>query len=80
MAHWFEHAQEVDGSWRRAASSTDTVVPATCGQLEDLAERLRAVVEAWSQACLDDRDERPGAARLPVRVVLRAFPTGPVRP
>jgi predicted ArsR family transcriptional regulator len=80
VAHWLGHMHEVTSDWRRAASSTDTVVPATRRQLAELAERLRDVTEEWSQACLEDRAERPDAERLPIRVILRAFPTGPVRP
>jgi DNA-binding transcriptional ArsR family regulator len=80
IAHWLGHVHEVSVDWRRAASSTDTVVPATREQLETLTERLRRVTEDWSQDCLDDLARRPQARRLPVRVVLRAFPTGPVRP
>jgi DNA-binding transcriptional ArsR family regulator len=80
VAHWLGHGREVSVDWRRAASSTDTVVPATRVQLEKLAERLREVTEEWRQDCLDDRARRPDAERLPVRVVLRAFPSGPLRP
>jgi predicted ArsR family transcriptional regulator len=80
IGQWLSHAHQVDEGWRRAASSTDTVVPATRAQLEDLADRLRHVTQSWAQECLDDRDGRPAESRLPVRVILRAFPTGPVRP
>ena len=80
VSHWLNHRNEVDEGWRRAASSTDTVVAATREQLEDLGEQLRAITEQWTHRCLDDRAERPDESRLPVRVVLRAFPTGPVRP
>ena len=80
VAHWLGHMHEVSVEWRRAASSTDTVVPATRGQLEELTERLRQVTEEWSSECLADVARRPDARRLPVRVVLRAFPSGPVRP
>ena len=80
VTQWLSHSDEVDAAWRRAASSTDTVVVATREQLDDLAERLRAATEAWTQECLEDRVARPGEPRLPVRVILRAFPSGPVRP
>jgi predicted ArsR family transcriptional regulator len=80
VAHWLGHMNDVSMAWRRAASSTDTVVRATRGQLEELTERLRQVTEEWSSECLDDQARRPDARRLPVRVVLRAFPSGPVRP
>jgi DNA-binding transcriptional ArsR family regulator len=80
VADWLGRMNEVSAGWRRAASSTDTVVPATPGQLADLGERLRQLTEEWSRACLDDQSRRPDAERLPVRLVLRAFPSGPVRP
>jgi DNA-binding transcriptional ArsR family regulator len=80
VAHWLAHMHEVGADWRRAASSTDTIVPATRGQLEQLTERLRQVTEEWSSECVADRAGRPDAERLPVRVVLRAFPSGPVPP
>src|SRR4051794_30667258 len=80
IAQWLGHRHEVSADWRRAASSTDTVVPATRRQLDELTERLRVVTEEWSRTCLEDRAERAHVARLPIRVILRAFPTGPVRP
>jgi hypothetical protein len=80
VQQWLMRAREVDETWRRAASSTDTMVPATVEQLTALEERLRAVVEGWSAECLDDRQARPDAVRRPVRVIARAFPSGPVRP
>ena len=80
VTHWLSHAHEVDADWRTAASSTDTIVPATRPQLADLADRLRQVTEAWSRECLDDREAHPDEPRLPIRLVLRAFPSGPVRP
>jgi DNA-binding transcriptional ArsR family regulator len=80
VSQWLGRADEVDADWRRAASSTDTVVPATRAQLADLAERLRQVTEAWAGECLEDQEEHPEDSRLPIRVVLRAFPSGPVRP
>jgi predicted ArsR family transcriptional regulator len=80
VGQWLARADRTDAAWRRAASSTDTVVPATRAQLEDLADRMRTVIEAWSAECLGDCDRRPEVERQPVRVVARAFPTGPVRP
>src|SRR4051812_36510020 len=80
VAQWLGHMQEVSVAWRRAASSTDTIVPATRDQLEELTERLRHLVEEWSRDCLADQERSPDAERLPVRLGLRAFPTGPVRP
>jgi DNA-binding transcriptional ArsR family regulator len=80
VQQWLVRAGEVDETWRRAASSTDTMVPATVDQLLSLEARLRGVIEEWSTQCLRDRDDRPDAVRRPVRVIARAFPSGPVRP
>lgn len=77
---WLSRAGDLDESWRRAASSTDTVVPATAEQLEDLGIRIRRDIEAWSAECLADAEARNDAVRRPVRVVARAFPSGAVRP
>ena len=79
IADWLGHMHEVSVDWRRAATSTDTIVPATREQLEQLAERLRQVTDEWRQDCLEDGARRAAAERLPVRVVLRAFPSRPVR-
>jgi predicted transcriptional regulator len=80
VGQWLSRAEQVDASWRRAASSTDSVVVATCDQLEDLADRMRDLIASWSAACVADRRDHPEEERLPVRIVARAFPTGPVRP
>jgi DNA-binding transcriptional ArsR family regulator len=80
IGQWLTRTREVDAGWRRAASSTDTVVAATQAQLGDLAERMREAITTWSAECLEDQAARPDAPRLPVRVVARAFPSGPVRP
>jgi hypothetical protein len=80
VSQWLTRTGEVDSEWRRAASSTDTVVAATQTQLGDLAERMRDVITTWSAECLEDQAVRPDAPRLPIRVVARAFPSGPVRP
>ncbi len=80
VQQWLSRSRQVDESWRRAASSTDSVVPATVEQLSALQDRLGAVIEGWSRECLLDREARPEAERRPVRVIARAFPSGPVRP
>ena len=80
VRQWLTRSREVDETWRRAASSTDTIVPATVDQLATLEVRLREVIDAWSRDCLADAADRPDPARRPVRVIARAFPSGPVRP
>jgi predicted ArsR family transcriptional regulator len=80
IGQWLSHRDAVDADWRRAASSTDTVVPATRPQLEDLVDRIHDVIADWSVECLVDGERHPDAERLPIRVIARAFPTAPVRP
>ena len=55
--------------WRRAASSTDTFVPATAEQAADLGRRLTALVTEWSAACRQDAEVRPDVVRRPVSQV-----------
>lgn len=79
MRQWL--ASERDGDpWHEHASSTDTLCRATAAQLDDLSKQLEAVISAWSDACLADRDEHPDAERRPVRVISRAFPSAAVAP
>jgi predicted ArsR family transcriptional regulator len=80
VGQWLSHRDAVDADWRRAANSTDTVVPATRPQLEDLVDRIHDVIADWSVECLVDGERHPDAERLPIRVIARAFPTAPVRP
>lgn len=80
VGQWLAGRGEVSAGWRRAASSSDTIVPATLAQLEDLEGRIREIVADWSSECLADADRHPETERLPIRVIARAFPSGPVRP
>jgi hypothetical protein len=58
----------------------DTLALATVEQLDDLGDRLTALVVEWSRECAADARARPDAVRRPVRAIARAFPSGPVRP
>jgi DNA-binding transcriptional ArsR family regulator len=80
VRQWLARAGEADTRWRRAASSTDSVVFATSDELADLGRRLSATIHAWSDERLAEQDGPDEADRRPVRVIARAFPTGPVRP
>ncbi len=77
---WFKEMGDSTVEWRRAAGSSDSLVKATAAQAEDLHRRLDAVVAEWARECKQDEQERPDADRLPVRTVLRLFPSKPVRP
>jgi DNA-binding transcriptional ArsR family regulator len=89
VRHWLARAGEADAAWRRAASSTDSVVFASSEELRDLGRRLQATIHEWSAERLvslepegqDTAGDGAGAPeRRPVRVIARAFPTGPVGP
>jgi len=78
VRQWLAQAGDAPSSWRRAATSTDSVVFATAEELADLGRRLSATIHDWAAEREDAEDDAP--ERRPVRVFARAFPTGPVRP
>jgi DNA-binding transcriptional ArsR family regulator len=80
LRDWMNQAPHDDPAWRRAAESVDTLALATVEQLDDLGDRLTALVVEWSRECAADARARPDAVRRPVRAIARAFPSGPVRP
>jgi DNA-binding transcriptional ArsR family regulator len=80
LRDWMNQAPHDDPAWRRAAESVDTLTLATVEQLDDLGDRLTALVVEWSRDCAADARARPNAVRRPVRAIARAFPSGPVRP
>jgi DNA-binding transcriptional ArsR family regulator len=80
MQDWLRRAPTDSAGWRTAAHSSDTYVSATEEQVRDLAGRLGDLVRAWSAECTADAEQRPDAARRPVRAIARVFPSEPVRP
>jgi DNA-binding transcriptional ArsR family regulator len=80
LRDWMSRTPHDDPAWRQAAESVDTLVVATVEQLDDLGDRLTALVVEWSRECAADAQARPDVVRRPVRAIARAFPSGPVRP
>ncbi len=80
MQDWLRRAPIESAGWRTAAYSSDTYVPATEEQVQDLAGRIGDLVRAWSAECTADAEQHPDAARRPVRAIARVFPSEPVRP
>ena len=80
MHDWLRRAPTESAGWRTAAFSSDTYVPATEEQVQDLAVRIGDLVRAWSAECTADAEQHPEAARRPVRAIARVFPSEPVRP
>jgi len=73
---WLDSHEELPPQWAHSTSSSAFVL-ATSPQLVDLGERLSALVDDWTKACIRDRDEHPEAERRTVRVIARAFPSDP---
>jgi hypothetical protein len=80
MQEWLRRAPDESVGWRTAANSVDTYVPATEEQVRDLAGRLSRTFREWTDECLSDVEDHPGAERRPVRAIARVFPSEPVRP
>lgn len=80
IQQWMANSRSLSEEWRRAATASDTFVPATLEQLADFSARLSQLLADWSRECMADRDARPDLERQPVRAVLRVFPSAPVKP
>lgn len=80
VQQWLAAMADAPAPWRRAAGSTDSLVRATAEQTADLHVRLAAVLQEWTDEVRADEQQHPDADRVPVRALLRLFPSGPVRP
>lgn len=74
---WLKEMDRATPQWRRAAGSTDSLVRATPEQTKDLHQRLGAVLRAWTE---EVKTGIPVPESRMVRVILRMFPSRPVRP
>jgi len=74
---WLKQMDEATPEWRRAAGSTETLVRATPEQTAELHRRLGDVVSEWTE---EVKTESPAPESRMVRVILRLFPSGPVKP
>ncbi len=74
---WLKEMDEATPEWRRAAGCTDSLILATPEQTQDLHQRLGAVLRAWTE---EVTTEVPTPEHRMVRVILRMFPSKPVRP
>ncbi len=80
VQRWLKDMADAPPYWRRAAGATDNLVRATAEQTADLHRRLSSVLSEWTQEVQADAETNPNAERLPVRTLIRCFPSGPVRP
>jgi DNA-binding transcriptional ArsR family regulator len=80
VQRWLAEGESAPAEVRHASVATDSLVAATVDQMGELSRRLTELVVEWSEECRADARTRPDAARLPVRVSARVFPSGPVKP
>ncbi|MDE9365243.1 helix-turn-helix domain-containing protein [Luteipulveratus sp. YIM 133132] len=74
---WRRHRHALPAPWNETGFSSDMFVRATPEQLGDLEERLDQVLQEWRASCTTDEAAHPTPDRLPVRVVVRGFPSDP---
>jgi len=70
---WLAEREDLPSKWQHSMSS-GALIRATDAQLIDLKQRMEALVEEWSEACIRGQDETPDEDRWPVRVIARVFP------
>ncbi|MFC6705365.1 helix-turn-helix domain-containing protein [Flexivirga alba] len=73
---WMRTRDELPPQWREGLA-TDTFVPATPDQLEDLKQRVNTLSDEWSREVRADAGAHPDAERRPVRFIARVFPSEP---
>lgn len=76
---WRATASQLPEPWRRLSMVTDSYIPATAEQAEDLHRQLTALVLAWTATCRADLAQRPEVPRRPVRTVTWVFPSDPFK-
>ena len=77
---WLKEMADAPAYWRRAAGASDSLVKATADQTADLHRRLDAVLAEWTSEVQADQQAHPDADRRVVRILVRCFPSRPVRP
>lgn len=76
---WRATASQLPEPWQRLSMVTDSYIPATVEQAEDLHRQLTALVLGWNGACRADLARRPEVPRRPVRTVTWVFPSDPFK-
>ncbi|HEY9291643.1 MAG TPA: winged helix-turn-helix domain-containing protein [Microlunatus sp.] len=74
---WMRDRSDYPEPWDGLGVSSDSLSRATPEQFDELQQRLAEVVSEWQERCWADADERPEVERMPVRTILRAFPSDP---
>src|SRR5579875_1262995 len=73
---WMRTRDELPPHWRDGLA-TDTFLPATAEQMQDLKERISDLVMAWAGEVRADAEVHPESDRRPVRLISRVFPSEP---
>jgi DNA-binding transcriptional ArsR family regulator len=79
-AAWIGGRETLPQQWRGRGFDAHMLLSATPQQFDDLADRLRQVTDEWARQVRQDQAERPGLDRLPVRAIVRVFPSRPGAP
>lgn len=74
---WMRDRDRFPQPWKGLGYTADNLVPATPQQFNELIAGLGDLITQWDAACRADARERPDVERMPVRAVLRAFPSDP---
>ncbi|WP_157683184.1 ArsR/SmtB family transcription factor [Microlunatus soli] len=74
---WMRDRSTYPEPWNELGLSADNLVRATPEQFAELQAELDRVLHAWDQRCRDDARSRPDVERMPVRTIVRAFPSDP---
>lgn len=72
---WREGRSSLPAAWRRAGGSQDSTTAATPAQVQDLLERVQALMREWGEECRQDTEDHPDADRLPVLFFAHAGPS-----
>lgn len=76
-AAWMRDRSTYPPPWNELGYSQDGIEHATPEQFAELQGRFGELITDWQERCRADVAEHPDVDRMPVRTVIRAFPTEP---
>jgi DNA-binding transcriptional ArsR family regulator len=77
LDEWMTRRPEATPAWQEAATASDYLLDLTPAELDDLLEEIDALVRPRMTRFVDRApDPDPDPERLPVRLLLQAFPRG----
>lgn len=76
---WIRDRSGYPPPWNELGLSADSLIRATPEQFEQLQTELERIVHDWDERCRADARSRPEVERMPVRTIVRAFPSDPAQ-